>query len=63
MNSDSIVYTRQEARRIAKLGESAFDEALKRKIFPSIRIGRRVLIPKAAFERILAGEASVGRAS
>jgi len=31
-------------------------EALRRKDFPSIRVGRRLLVPRVAFERILAGD-------
>ncbi len=52
-----LVYSRDEARRLANLGHNAFDEAVRRGDFPSVRVGRRVLIPRAAFERILSGEA------
>lgn len=52
-----------EAAAIIGVCTNSMHEALKRGDFPSIRVGRRVLIPRAAFERILAGEAPVDRAS
>jgi len=57
------VLNRPEAARLAGLSIGTFDLALARGDFPSIRVGRRVLIPRAAFERILAGEAPTRRAS
>lgn len=51
-----LVWTRREGARKAKMGLSAFDEALRRGDFPSLRVGRKVLIPAQAFARVLAGE-------
>jgi excisionase family DNA binding protein len=53
-----LVLTRTEAAKKARLGLSAFDEALRRGDFPSLRVGRKVLIPRKAFEAVLAGEAT-----
>jgi hypothetical protein len=55
-NVNDFVYTREQARRKTTLGISAFDRALQRGDFPSLRIGGRVLIPRRQFEAILAGE-------
>lgn len=54
--SDPVLYTRLEASKIARMSLASFDEALKRGQFRSIRIGRRVLIPRIAFERALCGD-------
>lgn len=48
-----LVYTREEAARLARMGLSTFDQQLKKKRFPSIRVGRRVLIPADEFRRAL----------
>jgi len=48
-NSSALVYSRREAARLAGLSLTAFDDALRREVFPCIRVGRRVLIPKARF--------------
>jgi hypothetical protein len=56
MDEEHIVFTRREAAQRARMGLSAFDEALRRGTFPSIRISRRVLIPRIAFEKVLAGD-------
>jgi len=56
-----LVYTRQEAAKIARISLSSLDEALRRGVFPSVRVGKRVLIPKLAFLRALCAESWVGR--
>jgi hypothetical protein len=54
---DDLVLTREEARRLAKMGISAFDRALHRGDFGSFaRIGHRILINRRQFERVLTGE-------
>jgi excisionase family DNA binding protein len=52
------VLSRYEAAQLAQLSIGSFDEALKRGDFPFIRVGRRVLIPRIAFERLLAGQST-----
>lgn len=52
-----LTLTVREAAAMAGLGLNSMHDALRRGDFASIRIGRRVLIPRAAFERALAGEA------
>lgn len=40
------------------LGRSATYEAIKRGEIPSVRIGRRILVPREALERLLSGESA-----
>ncbi len=58
MVTNDAVYTADEA--LARLGRKVsrptFYKALKDGSIPCLRLGRRVLIPRAAFERLLAGE-------
>lgn len=51
------VLTVEEARKRLRLGRNAIYDALARKEIPSIRIGRRILVPRLALERMLSGEA------
>jgi excisionase family DNA binding protein len=45
-----------EAAKIMRLGRSSMYEAIGRGDLPSIRIGRRVLIPEQALLRHIAGD-------
>lgn len=47
---DSLFYTREEARRKLGIGLSSLDEAIRKNDVPARRLGRRVLIPKAAID-------------
>ncbi|RMF09398.1 MAG: DNA-binding protein [Alphaproteobacteria bacterium] len=49
----------EEAARILGLGRSSAYEAVRRGDIPSLRIGRRILVPRAALERLL-GEVMPG---
>jgi len=49
------VVTVGEAAAILRISRGAAYEAVKRSEIPSIRIGRRLLVPAAALERMLAG--------
>ncbi|MGZ3553463.1 MAG: hypothetical protein ACXWCH_31105 [Burkholderiales bacterium] len=48
-----FILTRREAARIARLSLSAFDEALRQGVFPSVRVGRRILIPRGGLLKAL----------
>ena len=48
-------YDVDEAGRLLGLGRNAAYEAAKRGDIPIIRIGRRLLVPKAALDRMLNG--------
>jgi excisionase family DNA binding protein len=54
------VMTVEEAGRELRIGRSAAYEAARRGDIPTIKIGRRLLVPRAAFDRLLAGEATSG---
>jgi len=49
------VVTVGEAAAILRISRGAAYEAVKRSEIPTIRIGRRLLVPAAALERMLAG--------
>jgi excisionase family DNA binding protein len=62
---DKLVYSVEEAAELLGISRSLAYEAVHRGEIPSMRIGRRILVPKAALERYLslAGEQSApGRA-
>jgi excisionase family DNA binding protein len=50
------VYTIPEAGRVLRIGRSAAYEAARRGEIPTIRLGRSLRVPRAALERLLAGE-------
>ena len=52
------VVTLSEAAEILRISRGSAYEAAKRNEIPTIRIGRRLLVPTAALERMLAGNAT-----
>ncbi len=52
---DKLTYTVTEAAALLGIGRSAAYEAARSGQLPTIRIGKRVLVPVAALERLLAG--------
>jgi excisionase family DNA binding protein len=50
------VVTLNEAAEMLRISRGSAYEAAKRKEIPTIRIGRRLLVPAAALERMLAGD-------
>ena len=52
---DRKTITIAEAGEVLGIGRSAAYEAAKRGEIPAIRIGRRLLVPLALLERLLAG--------
>jgi excisionase family DNA binding protein len=57
---DRLVYTVEEAAKLLGISRAFAYEAVKRGDIPSMRIGKRILVPKARLERFLAsaGEAN-----
>ncbi len=53
---DRLTLTVEEAARLLGISRSLAYEAVAAGKLPSIRIGRRVLVPRAALERLLDGE-------
>lgn len=52
------VVTVNEAAAMLRISRGAAYEAARRKQIPTIRIGRRLLVPLAALERMLTGNAA-----
>ena len=50
-----LVLSVEEARKQLGLSRGLMYEAIRRGQIPSIRIGRRILIPRAGLERLLEG--------
>lgn len=57
---DRLVYTVDEAATLLGISRSFAYEAVQKGEIPSMRIGRRILVPKAALERFLAGPGTFG---
>lgn len=49
-------YTVEQAGNLVGVGRSSAYTAVATGQLPSIRIGRRILVPRAALERLLRGE-------
>jgi excisionase family DNA binding protein len=58
--SERQLLTVEETARLLGIGRSAAYEAARTGQIPSLRLGRRVLIPKRSLMRLLAGEQSHG---
>jgi excisionase family DNA binding protein len=53
VETDRLTYDVVEAGRLLGLGRNASYEAAKSGQIPTIRIGKRLLVPKAALQRML----------
>jgi len=51
--SERLVFTVEEARRQLGLSKGSMYEAVRSGQIPSIRVGRRILIPRATLQRLL----------
>jgi excisionase family DNA binding protein len=47
------VLTIEEAAQLLRIGRNSAYEAARRGQIPTVRIGRRLLVPRAALERVL----------
>ncbi len=52
---EPLVYSPNEARKLLKISRGLIYEAINTGRIPSIRIGRRILIPRVALDRLLEG--------
>ena len=59
-STDRATLTIEEAAAVLGLGRSAAYEAARRGELPIIRIGRRLLVPRIALNRMLAGANQTG---
>ncbi len=57
--SPSLTFTVEEAAEMLGISRTFAYEAVRRGELPAIRIGRRLLVPRAALVRLLAPEANV----
>lgn len=53
---ERLVVTVNEAAAMLRISRGSAYEAVRRKEIPTIRIGRRLLVPLAALERLLDGD-------
>lgn len=53
MPEERLVYTVEEAGERLGLSRNSAYEAIKRGDIPSIKIGRRILVPKPALDRLM----------
>ena len=54
-NSQSPVLTVEEARLLLRLSRNSMYAAIARQEVPQLKIGRRILIPRKALERLMDG--------
>ena len=54
---DRLVLTIEEAARLLRIGRTGAYEAARRGDLPVIRIGRRMLVPRVALDKLLKGAA------
>lgn len=57
-NLERIVYTVDEAAKILGISRPTAFQGVERGEIPHIRVGRRILIPKAALDKLLANAGS-----
>ena len=57
-HTDRLTYTVEEAGALLGIGRNSAYEGVKTGDIPSIKIGNRILIPKAALEVKLTGKSS-----
>ena len=51
--SDSLVLTPLETARLLRIGRGTVYEQIRLGVIPSIRMGRRILVPKVALMKML----------
>jgi excisionase family DNA binding protein len=56
MPDDRLTTTVEEAAALLGIGRNTAYEAVRRGEIPTIKIGRRLLVPRAALDRMLAGD-------
>ena len=59
--SHAEILTIEEAAKLLRIGRNAAYEAAKRGDIPVIKIGKRLLVPRLALNKLLAMDASVAQ--
>jgi excisionase family DNA binding protein len=54
--SERLTFTVEEAARMLGISRAVAYAHARDRTIPAIRVGKRLLVPKAAFERFLGGE-------
>jgi len=54
--TERLVLSVEEARKLLRVGQGLMYDAIRRGEIPSIRVGRRILIPRAALQQMLEGK-------
>lgn len=54
VEAEAPLLTADEARKFLRMGRNAFYEAVARGEVPSFKIGRRLFIPRAGIENLIA---------
>jgi len=55
MEINKLTFTVEETAKILGIGRNSAYEAVARGEIPVIRVGKRLLVPKAALEKLLSG--------
>jgi len=55
MESKKLTFTVEETAKILGIGRNSAYEAVTRGEIPVIRVGKRLLVPKTALEKLLSG--------
>ena len=58
MDTEKLTLTVGEAARCLGIGRNSAYEAIARGEIPAVKIGKRLLVPKAALEKMLSGNDS-----
>ncbi|MEE8550029.1 MAG: helix-turn-helix domain-containing protein [Gemmatimonadota bacterium] len=56
MIQEKVVYTVLEAAELLGLGRHTAYEGVRSGVIPSVRVGRRILVPRVALEKLLRGD-------
>jgi excisionase family DNA binding protein len=60
MQKHQLTWTVTQCAELLGIGRNSAYEAVNRGEIPVIRIGKRILVPRAALERLLAGRGQEG---
>jgi excisionase family DNA binding protein len=61
LDGERLTYSLSEVGRLLGLGRNSVYAAVKNGELPTLRIGRRLLVPKAKLDRLLTGTKAVSR--
>ena len=56
MDTEKLTLTVTEAARCLGIGRNSAYEAIARGEIPVVKVGKRLLVPKAALDRLLSGD-------